>query len=201
AGGAGLSFTYNFTDKIGLQFGALYTSHNQKWKSVVNGGTPYEFTWKGKKRLDYFNIPVLLRYRYRISPRIKSVFYGGAEGSYLIKAAGGLVVYQQASPGGSDFYDLPNASNSYYNKFIVQAVAGWGLDFKISRRLTLNTAVRIEYALTDGANKKSTYLDLPYYSFNGKDSFSSRNHAIGLLMGVSYKFMNSTDLVAPSSKW
>jgi hypothetical protein len=200
AGGAGLSYTYNFLDKMGIQIGALYTSHNQKWKSEVSKGTDYYFTWEGKKRLDYLNIPVLLRFRSRIGPKIKSAFYGGLEASYMLKSGGGLVVYID-SPGGSDFYDLPASSNSYYKKMVVQMVTGWGLDFKVSKNLILNTALRLEFALTDAANQKSTYNNAPFYSYNGQETFKSRNYAIGLLMGVSYKLQTGDDLVSPSSKW
>ena len=198
AGGGGLSYTYNFSEKIGIQIGGLYTSHNQKWKAHINSSP--SFDWKGKKRLDYFNIPILIRYRYRVSPRIKSAFYFGAELSYLLKGAGGNVILKHNA--GGDYFDLPSSSNSFYNKMVYQAVAGWGLDFRISRKLTLNTAVRIEYGINDGATKKVTYMDQPFYNWSSpNNNFKSHNWAVGLLMGVSYKLPTSTDLVSPSSKW
>ena len=198
AGGGGISYTYNFTDKIGIQIGGVYTSHNQKWKAHINNSPSYD--WKGKKRLDYFNIPLLVRYRYRVSPRIKSAFYVGAELSFLLKGAGGNVILKHSDNG--DYFDLPSSNNNFYNRMVYQAVAGWGLDFRVSPMLTFNTAVRIEYGINDGANKKVTYMGQPFYNWSSpNNNFRSHNWAVGLLVGMSYRIPTSNDLVCPSSKW
>ena len=198
AGGGGISYTYNFSENIGIQIGGLYTSHNQKWTAHISNSTSYD--WKGKKRLDYLNIPLLLRYRYKISPKVKSAFYLGAELSCLLRGAGGNVILKHNA--GVDYFDLPSSSNNFYNKMICQAVTGWGLDFQINPKFTLNTAVRIEYSINDGANKKITYMDQPFYNYSSpNNNFKSHNWAIGLLMGISYKLPTKTDIVCPSDKW
>jgi hypothetical protein len=200
AGGGGITYTYGMTERLSVQLGLLYTAHNQKWAARIRVTPDSTRPWKGKKRLDYLNLPILLKYNTKMGKRMRSNFFGGVQLSYLLKGSGGLVIFRHDD--SSDYFDLPVSHSNYYKPWIVQAVAGYGLDFHLARNWSLNTALRLEVSVVDGTNKSKIYQTEPYDDLNPaiEKMQSSRNWALGLLVGVSYHF-TSNHLLCPSQKW
>lgn len=205
AGGGGLNLTYRFNSS-GIQTGLLYVSHNQKFISeyFVNRRANSVATYEGKKRLDYLKVPLLFTYTYSPPSKKPSTVsfttFAGPQLGYLLKADGAVMIYQHGPD--SDFYDLPPASNSYYKKFIVDLVLGWGLNFRLNNHLAINTAIRADWSISDVENKGATTYDnqLSTYYFGDPDRKKSHNASLGLLLGINYTF-GKDHLLSPSSKW
>lgn len=205
AGGGGVNYTYNFSSKFAIQTGLQYTSHNQKFTSTYQEGG-IDNTYKGKKRLDYLTMPVLLKYSWRLNSRISYTYSAGAQLSYLTKGAGAVVVYKHVAPG-YDYFDLPPSSAADYNRFILAGVVAAGMDYRLDKRITLNAALRASYSLfTNVENTNAIYTyegkgaATPLYSVGTPNPPKAHNLAIGLQMGLTYDIGNNS-LVCPSDKW
>ncbi|WMJ71683.1 porin family protein [Cytophagaceae bacterium ABcell3] len=201
AGAGGLTFSYNFNKNFGLQTGLLYSSHNQKFRSEIREGDGGTFESTGKKRLDYLNLPLLvkLNFPFAYKRRISTTVYFGPQIGYLLKGDGAVVVWRHFD--NHDFYDLPESNSDYYNRFVLDGVAGFGFEYRVSRFITLHTSIRAEFSLTDIENKDMPYRenDLFYY-FGDPDRGSTHNLAIGIQFGVAYRF-NPECLTCPSLRW
>lgn len=204
AGGGGISFTHFFKQKLGVQTGLMYVSHNQKFLSKIKEGPDSIKTWKGKKRLDYLKVPLLLTYQSIIpikrDSRVAFTMAGGLQFGYLLKGDGAIVIFKHYE-GVNDYYDLPESGNSYYSKYIVDLVLSVGLDFMLNKSLTLNTALRADYSITDVENKDAThYNGIPTYQYSDDNRKKAHNNSLGLLIGLTYTF-NSDHLLNPSQRW
>ncbi|MFN6946098.1 MAG: porin family protein [Cytophagaceae bacterium] len=197
AGATGLTFTYHFNNRFALQTGVLYNSHNQKFKSEIPAGSETR-EWKGKKRLDYLKLPLVIKYSMPIDRKMSFHLYAGPQLSYLLKGEGGVVVWRNY--GNSTYYDLPHSSNDHYARLTIDGVLGFGLDFRITRTLTVTGGIRSDFSFTDMENKKATYMDEPLYYYGDPNRGSSHNFTVGFLMGISYR-LGGKCLTCPSQKW
>ncbi len=183
SGGAGVTFTQDFSSRVGIQTGIIYSSQNQKIKSSYHskdGNLNVEHT--GKKRFDYLKLPLVLRYSLSIGEKAKLVPFAGVQLSYLLKYEGGMVVY------GDNFFDLPQtpAGNNYYKKMVIDVPLGLNLEYGISKRTALVFGFKIDYSLTNAANKEASYNGTPIASFGGISDQKQRNTTYGVNLGVSF---------------
>ncbi len=204
ASGGGVSYTYNFSSAFAIQTGLQYTDVNQKFTSkyLVNG-TYYEYD--GKKRLGYIDLPILLKYSWRLNKRLSYTYSAGAQLSYLTKGSGAVVVYKHYA--GYDYYDLPSSSVKDYNRFLVSGVVAAGVDYRLDTRFTLNFALRAAYSIVNNVeNTKASYnyegqgTNTPLYYVGNTNPPKAHDLSIGLQMGVTYDIGNNS-LICPSDKW
>lgn len=190
SGGGGLQFThyfdkgtYSFQSKWGVMIGAFYSSFNQKFKSEYTIG-PIDYTWEGKKRLDYLKFSVLAKYAHPLNRKFQLVGYVGPQISYLVAADGGIVtwLYGDGNPEVG-YYDLPPSSEDYYAPFTIDLVIGGGGEFKISKAMSGHIGLRLDHSITSAENVEESYaLDIESTSFA---------RAIQLMFGVNFKFESS----------
>ncbi|MBX9850865.1 MAG: PorT family protein [Cytophagaceae bacterium] len=209
AGGGGISFTYWINKQIGLQTGLMYISHNQKFVSKLfvrdsMGGPGSTKEVKGKKRLDYLKVPLLLTYKYNVSRKFGVFMFAGPQFAYLLKGDGAIIIYQQYDDGQSDFYDLPPSSSDYYNKFLIDVALGGTLNFRLSSELSVNTGLRFDWSISDVENKDATTAygseERPTYLFGDADRKKAHNSSIGILLGITYTFCGKNSLISPGGK-
>lgn len=203
AGGGGVSLTYWFKNHLGVQTGLTYVSHNQKFVSSIRITDDSIRTWKGKKRLDYLKVPLLLTFTnllpYKRDSRIAFTMAGGVQLGYLLKGDGAIVIFQHYQY--DDYYDLPESGSEYYSKFVADLVISVGLDFILTKNLAINTAVRADWSITDVENKNAThYNNVPTYYYSDPNRRKGHNSSLGLLLGLTYSF-GSDHLLNPSQKW
>jgi hypothetical protein len=194
-GGGGLNVTYDFSEKIGVQLGVLYSSQNQKITSNYTlGGVAY--SQDSKKRFTYLKLPVVLRMKKEIGA-FDFVAFAGPQFSYLLKYDGGMVVYIE-----DQYFDLPNtpSGNKYYNNYTIDATGGVGLEFPLSKYVKLTTALKIDFNITNAQNGKATYSNFKVSDINGTGNIA-RNRTYALMLGINYKFKDPNDLLAPSNKF
>ncbi len=192
--GGGLTLTYGFSDKLGVQVGGMYSSQNQKIRSNYTIGGE-EFTHDSKKRFDYIKIPVLLRISQPLG-RMNFVVFAGPQFSYLLKYDGGMVVYIE-----DQYFDLPTtpSGNNYYKKYTIDATGGLGLEWPLLPYIDFTSAVKIDYSITNAQNTNATYNDALVSDLNGGDM--ARNMTCALLLGLNFKFKDPNDLIAPTNKF
>jgi hypothetical protein len=183
SGGAGITFTQNLSKRIGVQTGLIYSSQNQKIKSVYhshNGAINIEH--QGKKMFDYLKVPVLLRYSFPAGKKMSIVPFAGIQLSYLLKYNGGMVVY------GDNFFDLPATpkGNNFYKKTVVDIPLGLNLEYSISEKTILTFGFKFDYALTNAVNTAAVYNGTSLSSYGGFSDPKQRNTTYGVNMGMSF---------------
>ncbi|MCU0428953.1 MAG: PorT family protein [Cytophagaceae bacterium] len=197
SGGAGLLLGYDFSDRIGIRTGCIYSSQNQIIRSTYTlYGTPYEHV--GKKRFDYLKFPVLVKFSHPIAKKIRFNYFLGPQLSYLLKYDGGMVVYIP-----DVFFDLPvtPSGNDYYKKLVLDATGGLGFDISISKRSEINTGFKLDYAITDTENKNATYEGFDLQEINGQGDRAARNITGALMIGFTIKILGRENILAPSNKF
>src|SRR6187402_1229378 len=156
SGGGGIVFTTKLLDKVSVQIGLLYSSQNQKIKSSYHSSS-LNIEHTGKKRFDYLKLPLLIRYSIPLGGKTNFIPFAGIQLSYLLKYLGGMVIY------GKDFFDLPSTpvNNNYYKKMVMDIPLGITIEYAISKRVELTVGFKLDYALTDVANRSATYNGVP----------------------------------------
>ncbi|MBO9699833.1 MAG: PorT family protein [Sporocytophaga sp.] len=202
AGGAGLNVDFRLDRATTFQTGVFYASHNQKFTSELQfQPTDTARVLSGKRRLDYIKVPLFLRASHKLTKKTDFVVYGGPQLGYLIKGAGGNVIYtrREDDPNLTKFYDLPPSKNDYYNKFIIDAAIGAGLDVYLNQHFTFNTSAKFDFGITNTLNKKAkTNADVPVTTYDNYKQFY-HNYTFALLLGVTYHFGND-HLLSPTMR-
>ena len=204
-GGAGINFTYWPSEYMGIQIGLMYISHNQKfiskYKDLAYNDDSMR-TYKGKKRLDYLKVPLLLVSSVPIGKKMNLFGYAGPQFSYLLKGDGAIVIYKHHGDGISDYFDLPPSGSNFYNKFLIEAVLGGGVAFNLTPELSVSASLRLDYSISDVENKDAVvYEDLdlnyPLYTFGDEDRKKAHNSSIGIMLGFNYSLAGKYDMVRP----
>ncbi len=128
----GVSGLYNFKEKIGVSFGILSGSVNQKYTNRQLGDT-----YETEDKLKYIDIPVLFRFT---SPK-GAYFEIGPQFSMLSSS-------KRVSPSGT--FD----QKDYTNSMNIAAQLGFGLDVKATDKLVVVAGFRFGYGLTDAGKNK-----------------------------------------------
>jgi hypothetical protein len=202
AGGVGLNVDFTLDRLTKFETGLFYASHNQKFTSELQFH-PDEAPRiiKGKRRLDYFKVPLFIRASNKLTKKTDFVLYGGPQLGYLIKGAGGNVIYTRKTedPNLTQFYDLPPSKNEYYNKFIIDAAIGAGFDVYLSQHFTFNTSLKFDFGLTNTLNKRAkTDANIPVTHYDNYKQFY-HNYTFALLIGATYHFGNN-HLLSPTAR-
>jgi hypothetical protein len=114
-------------------------------------------------RLDYIQVPVMLKVKVIPAGPIRPFLYAGAYGSYLLKAKGVMT-----SPDGSDSGDLADV----FEKYDYGAVGGVGVAFKLPG-LTLSAEGRYNLGLANIAK-------------DAGEGESVKNRSLMVLVGVGF---------------
>lgn len=191
--------------KLGLKVGLFYSAQDQKftsqYRTIEPGTTGIVLkNHEGRKRLDYLKLPVNLRFTVPLTDKFNLALYGGPQVSYLLKADGGLVLWEHLEDG-TDYYDLPFADKGYYKTFLLDAVAGLDFEYKLQRGrigrfelarwVHLVAGVRADWSATTVEHLDRNINNYPLYGkVNGFDGerTDSRNVSLGLLFGFTYHF-------------
>ncbi|HWZ23186.1 MAG TPA: outer membrane beta-barrel protein [Cytophagaceae bacterium] len=191
-GGAGLVFTYDsYVKPFGAQLGIAYSSQNQTYLyNYEIGGNHYKH--RGKLRFDYVQFSLLARKTARVSRYVKSVFFIGPQFSYLLKYAGGAVVYQP-----NTYFDLPpTTTNIYYKKYSIDAVVGYGLDYAIHKNFDVFANLRLGWGLNNIANQGVTYNGVKVFDGGGVHQIT-----YALQVGGCYVFHRKDHLLLPGNTY
>ena len=191
-GGAGLVFTRDsYVKPFGAQLGIAYSSQNQTY--VYNYKLSDEhYTHRGKKRFDYIQISLLARKFAYVHKYVKAVFFIGPQFSYLLKYAGGAVVYKENS-----YFDLPpTTTNIYYKKYSIDAVVGYGLDYAIHKNFDVFANLRLGWGLNNIANQAVTYNGVKVFDGGGVHQIT-----YALQVGACYVFHRKDHLLLPGNTW
>jgi len=190
--GGGLQFTYDsYYKPRGVQFGILYSSHNQRfvYRYSISGE---QYVDPNKKLFDYIKFPLVYRKFGYVHKFVKSTFYIGPQFSYLIKYKGGIVVYDE-----DRYYDLPPTTpNIYYKKYSIDAVIGYELAYAFHRDFDLFTSLRLDYGLNNIEKTGATYNNIKV--FNG---IGAHQMALSLQIGVQYVIHREDHILLPTNSW
>lgn len=179
----GVHFNYSLSKHIGVGTEINYAVINQKFKGEDAG-----YTWTGKDRVNYMEVPVLFRLK-------SSAFYCevGPKFSFL---AGAKSEFKPSAGGG---YTDQRAMSSYKN-VVVSAVLGLGGNFQLAKGWYLNAGLRFSWGLTDATRdfsdnialapqNQSISSEFAHTSQSGKLDYKTTNIATGhILVGISRRF-------------
>ncbi len=154
----GLSYVRNWGGAAGLEMDVLYSAKGAK---VVDGSE--EFTFK----LDYLEIPVLLRYDFPSTSAIRPHLAVGPSFAFRTSCGG-----EGKSSGTSVSIDCDELQDSFdvkFKSFDLGATVGGGLDFAMGRN-TFTVGARYTLGLVNVADA---------------DDSDTKNGAIALFAGIS----------------
>jgi len=159
--GFGLGFGYNFTPKAGIGLDVLYSLQGQKYEA--SGATLYN-------KVNYVKIP--LYFSYTASPA-KAVSFTGKIGPQLSLRTSAKIT-------DGDGNDVAADKDDMYESATFGAVAGAGVQFRLSRNLSLSTLARFDYDFTNAEDES-----YPTYRAGRANTY---NMTAGLEVGLKYSF-------------
>jgi hypothetical protein len=180
---AGMQFLYNFNDRLGVGSGLLFSSEGQKFLSI-HWNTPFP----GKKRLDYLKIPLFISLNSNADKKIILKVMTGVQLNYLVKSDGVILIIDRPR----NYYDLQQANNTYYQKFLFATMLSAGIEYRLSQKMRLGLTFRADYAFTDAENKSASFQymnDAPVhvYTADNPDRPKTHNYSLSPMMSLSYK--------------
>lgn len=140
----GAQAVFMFAETYGMSAEVLFSSHNQKYVGYYNKNEANSFTVEN--RISYLDIPLL----FRVSSPKGPYFEIGPQVSFLM---GAKETYDEALFATNDYSDRDFKDN--FNGFGFAGILGFGVDIKISEKITLNTGLRFGYAFTDATTEYS----------------------------------------------
>ena len=164
----GLTGEYKFNRKLSLKTGLLTSSIYFKRSGIINDSTPQEFrTATFKYSYYYLNIPILLRFNYFETNRIKLFVNGGFVNKFLTYQFG-KIIYKDN------------------NEEVALDKSGELVDF-IDYILALNVEAGIEAKLDNGFNL-ALYpsFEVSVLNMYNKDYFKKSYYLLGLNLSLSY---------------
>lgn len=149
---AGLSFTYNFNKRIGLESGIAYTYLH----SDITEGTDKNY-YLGEQALHYLGIPVNVKYLAVSWKR------------FDIYASAGITIEKCISAHIKDSYILNGETSGTPHKqgindkpWQFSANISVGIQYNITRRIGLYAEPGIGYYFNDGSDLQTIYKDKPF---------------------------------------
>jgi len=185
---AGIEFGYNVTYfNYGFTLGFLYRQYGQLYQQA---NTPIPI-WQNKYKVNYLDIPFLVRFRPTGDKGSRSFSYGGPYLELGVQASL-LMNATQSNTSDSLFYPLPINSNitnikDQYESFALAGVIGFGAHHAATEHFALTHGLRATFSLTDIKNKaqrtdfvQTDGTTTPYKPF--------KFFSIGYMMSIEYKF-------------
>lgn len=155
----GVGAGYNFTNNLGLGLDVLYSIQGQKYE--VNG---VEFNQK----VNYLKIPLM--FTYNTNPSAPVVF--------TAKAGPQLGLRMGAKVTDSDNNDIIGDAKDMYSSVDFGAVAGAGVRFALTQKLSLDAGIRFDYSFTNAENS-----DYVHYA---PGRANTNNMTAGIELGLRY---------------
>jgi len=159
--GFGLGLGYNFTPKAGIGVDVLYSLQGQKYKS--SGATLFN-------KVNYVKIP--LYFSYTASPA-KAVSFTGKIGPQVSLRTSAKIT-------DGDGNDIVADKDDMYEGATFGAVAGAGVQFRLSQNLSLATLARFDYDFSNAEDKS-----YPGYRAGRAKTY---NMTTGIEVGLKYAF-------------
>jgi hypothetical protein len=205
---AGVTFGYNFTEKVGVNLGLLYSKQGQHYKDYTWTIGKDNATWKRKVALNYLKLP--LRVNYTINPEQKISFTASA-GFYLSFLLGYKDENSATASDGSSFtatakgdtYTQTYGSDTESAAFIngnpykstdFGGLISVGLQFKLSEKIVIPVGLIYQVGFVDIKNKACQYTQSSsndaelFWQNSDNDSpnatLSYHNSSLELLIGL-----------------
>ena len=134
-GSFGISSEYDFNANTGIGVDVLYSLQGQRYKL---SGT------ERIKRADYVKIPVMIVYKYELSPEAMLIGKIGPQAGILANAK------LTDKDGNNIVSDHKNA----YEDFELSGVAMGGIGLKLDDNFFIDAMLRFDYGFTDAENKE-----------------------------------------------
>ena len=188
-----------FQNRWAVKTGLMYAAHNQSFTSIFNTVGSEPTTHIGKKRLDYVKAFVWLEHSYPLFHlnKINGLWYVGLQGSYLLKADGGIVTWSLRDDGTTAYFDLPPSDRGYFKSFIFESAIGTGVEYHLTKWINLNFLAHADLSITTVENNDALLFNIAPEAHGGPSGVydrrleprgNSRNSTIAFIIGVGYTF-------------
>lgn len=168
---AGLTYGYNFSNTLGVSIGLLYSKQGQAYKDYTWTIGKDNATWKRSVNLNYLKVPIQFRF---VSNPEKSISFTASLGIYL----GFLLGYKDenrvsATDGssatliakgktytqtfGSDSESAAFVNGKPYKSMDFGGMIGVGIQFKLSKKLSLPIGLNYQIGFVDVKNQSCQY--------------------------------------------
>lgn len=188
----GIFLMYRITNRLSVALEGLYFQYRYSYKTTYNwldatDGTSFSLEQEQFNRLNYFEIPLMLRYDFTIR-KVTPFVQGGIFSGFMHSAVNQSVSRQyssQLSPSEETKNPLTQ-TNDRYTKVHLGAIGGAGISFFAGKvMLTLGGNVRYSllpptgnlYRFNDQAATSTAYLDV-------QDNFNLLNMELYFSIGV-----------------
>lgn len=147
---AGISFTYNFNERFGIETGLSYTN---LISDVKEGSESHYYT--GEQKLHYIGIPLNLKYRFLSWKRLN-----------LYASAGALVEKCVSAILDKD-YILDHQKKGSESENLLEKPMQWsvcasvGVQYNIVKPMSIFVEPGLSYYFNDGANIRTIYKEKP----------------------------------------
>lgn len=205
---AGATFGYNFSKKLEVNLGLIYSKQGQHYKDYTWTIGNWNETWKRKVDLNYLKLP--LKVNYIINPEQKISFYVSA-GFYLSFLLGYRDENSATASDGSSFtaiakgdtytqtYDSDTESAAFingkpYKSTDFGGIISAGLQFKLSEKIIIPVGLIYQIGFVDIKNKACQYTqsssnDAELFWQNSSNNspnatLSYHNSSLELLIGL-----------------
>lgn len=157
----GVGTGYNFTNNLGIGLDVLYSLQGQKYE--VAG-------IEAIQKLNYLKIPLM--FTYNTNPASKIVFNAKLGPQIGIRTSSKIT--------DGDHNDIIADANSIYSSTDFGAVAGAGVRFSLTKKLSLDAGLRFDYAFTNAEDED--------YAFYKPGRAVTNNMTGGVEIGLRYHF-------------
>lgn len=156
-GQIGLNMQYYFKDNLGINFGLLYSGHNQKYTGEFGSS----FSYEAKTKMRYLDIPFLLR----MGGGTKGAYFEfGPQFGFLMSAKDEYT----SDPSDPDDFSDRNVKESFKSTNIA-GILGFGVDIDASENVMVTTGLRLGYGFTDATKE---YTEAEYAAVAAADELS-----------------------------
>ena len=154
-GQIGMNAQYYFKDNLAVNFGLLFTGHNQKYAGDLGDFGGVNFSYETKTKMRYLDIPFLLR------------MGGGTKGAYfefgpqfgiLMSAQEDFTSDPANSSSGMSGTTLDHTGRDVKDNFEssnIAGILGFGVDIDASENVIVTTGLRLGYGFTAATKEYS----------------------------------------------
>ena len=190
-------FNNNWSVNLGFEYATQTNRFMRAYKAITdsNGQTTNYFNSDNyeQTKLNYFKVPITLQYSFSSNENIHFYISQGLQisllnnyeykilqtdenGKYSIYIANPSTISQVGNLFPEQNINKENQLD-WYNKSIIGYVSNYGIKYRLSDKLFLNSALRFEYDFTNTDGKVFEYKNA-----------TTHNIRAGIEFGISYKF-------------
>lgn len=171
-GSFGITGECDFTENTGIGIDVLYSLQGQRYKL---SGT------ERIKKVDYVKIPVMIVYKYEITP----------EAMFIGKLGPQAGILANARLTDKDGNNIVSDQKSAYEDFEFSGVAMGGFGFKLDEKFFIDAMLRFDYGFTDAENKDyKANINDPTGNIEGvniTNRATTNNTTAGVTIGLKYQ--------------